>query len=82
MTPEQLPNNQNMSTPFGRYTATYRFADGVLNVDKRLQLTQFVVSPQEYPELYKLALMAVSSTRKAVVLHNAEQDKALRLAVQ
>jgi len=49
----------------------YRYADGVLNVDKRLQLTQFVVSPQEYPELHKLALLAVSSERKAVVLHGA-----------
>ncbi|EQD67839.1 hypothetical protein B1B_05792, partial [mine drainage metagenome] len=71
MQPEQLPQNQNMSTPFGTYTVNYRYADGVLNVDKRLQLTQFVVSPQEYPELHKLALLAVSSERKAVVLHGA-----------
>ena len=71
MQPEQLPQNRNMSTPFGTYTVNYRYADGVLNVDKRLQLTQFVVSPQEYPELHKLALLAVSSERKAVVLHGA-----------
>ena len=71
MQPEQLPQNQNMSTSFGTYTVNYRYADGVLNVDKRLQLTQFVVSPQEYPELHKLALLAVSSERKAVVLHGA-----------
>ena len=71
MQPEQLPQNQNMNTPFGTYTVNYRYADGVLNVDKRLQLTQFVVSPQEYPELHKLALLAVSSERKAVVLHGA-----------
>ena len=51
MTPEELPANQKMSTPFGSYEATYGFANGVLNVDKRLQLTQFVVSPQQYPEL-------------------------------
>ncbi|WP_276968018.1 DUF3858 domain-containing protein, partial [Metallibacterium scheffleri] len=69
MTPEDLPQNQNTSTPFGTYTVNYRYADGVLNVDKQLQLTQFLVSPQDYPELHKLALLAVSSERKAVVLH-------------
>ncbi len=69
MSPEQLPQNQKMRVPFGNYTATYRFANGALDVDKQLELTQFVISPQEYPELHKLALMTVSSERKAVVLH-------------
>ncbi len=71
MTPEQLPSNQNLKAPFADYSATYSFANGVLSVDKRLQVTQFVVGPQAYPELHKLALMVVSSKRKAVVLHSA-----------
>ncbi len=71
MMPEELPQNEDMSTPFGSYKVSYRYAGGELDVDKRLQLTQFVVSPQEYPELHKLALLAVSGERKAVVLRRA-----------
>lgn len=71
MTPEQLPANQSLNTPFGSYTVSYKFADGVLDIEKRLQLTKFVITPQEYPELHKMALLAVSGTRNAVVLHKA-----------
>ena len=71
MTPEQLPRDRSMSTPFGDYRVSYRYADGVLDVEKHLHLTRFVVSTREYPELHKLALIAVSSERKAVVLHRA-----------
>lgn len=72
VTPEELPGNQRMRTPFGAYSVSYRYADGMLDVEKHLQLTQFVVSPQEYPQLHELALIAVSSERKAVVLHRAD----------
>lgn len=71
MTPEQLPQDQHMDAPFGSYSVSYRFTGGVLDVARHLRLTQFVISPQDYPELHKLALMAVSSERKAVVLHSA-----------
>lgn len=71
MVPEQIPDNQSMTTPFGSYNVTYKFEDGVLSVNRRLQLTKFVITPQEYPELHKLALTVVSGTRNAVVLHKA-----------
>lgn len=70
MVPEQIPDNQSMSTPFGSYNRTYKFEDGVLSINSRLQLTQFVITPQEYPELHKLALLVVSGTRNAVVIHH------------
>ncbi len=72
MAPEQLPRDRRVSAPFGDYRVSYRYADGVLDVEKRLHLTRFVVSPREYPELHKLALVAVSGERKAVVLRRAE----------
>ncbi len=71
MTPEQLPRDRSMSAPFGDYRVSYRFADGVLDVQKHLRLTRFVVGTREYPELHELALIAVGSERKAVVLHRA-----------
>ncbi|MHB1815339.1 MAG: DUF3857 domain-containing protein [Steroidobacteraceae bacterium] len=71
MRPEQLPRDRHMTTPFGSYRVSYRYADGVLEVNKHLHLTQFVVSTREYPALHKLALIAVSSERKAVLLRRA-----------
>lgn len=70
MVPEQVPDNQSMTTPFGNYSSTYKFSNGVLSINRRLQLTQFVISPQDYPELHKLALLVVSGTREAVVIHD------------
>lgn len=71
MRPERLPRDRRMSAPFAYYRISYRYVNGVLDVDKQLRLTRFVVSAREYPALYKLALIAVGSERQAVVLHRA-----------
>ena len=73
MTPADLPQNQNLTTPFGTYTVTYRYAGGVLDVDKRLQLTRFVVSPREYPALHAMALNAVGNARRAILLQGTSR---------
>lgn len=71
MTPEQLPQDRHINAAFGSYSVSYRYADGVLDVTRHLQLTQCVIGPREYSELHRLALMAVSGEREGVVLHGA-----------
>ena len=70
MQPEHLPEDRTLTTPFGSYSVHYSFAGGVLDMDKRLQLTQFVVGPQQYPQLHQMALMAVSSQRQGILLRH------------
>ena len=71
MRPEQLPAEIFGRTPFGSYSVTYHYAGGVLDVDKRLTLTRFVVDPQQYPALHRMALDAVGNARRAILLRGA-----------
>lgn len=68
MHPADLPGDQQLETPFGSYRVSYHYADGTLDEERRLQLTQFVVDPAQYPQLHKLALMAVGTARKGILL--------------
>lgn len=70
MVPGSLPRDQRLDTPFGNYRIRYRYDHGVLSVLKSLRLTRFLVSAREYPALHRLALIAVSSERKAVILRH------------
>ncbi|HEX7381733.1 MAG TPA: DUF3857 domain-containing protein [Nevskiaceae bacterium] len=67
---EGLPANQTVNAPFGSYRIEYRNENGELDVEKRLQLTRFVITPQEYPALHRLAVAAVSANRRAVVVRD------------
>ena len=71
MRPEQLPAEISGRTPFGSYNVTYHYAAGVLDVNKRLTLTRFVVDPQQYPALHRMALDAVGNARRAILLRGA-----------
>ena len=68
MKPADLPRNEYLETPFGSYRVSYHYANGWIDEERRLQLTRFVVEPQQYPELHQLALMAVSTARKGLLL--------------
>ncbi|HYW91474.1 MAG TPA: DUF3857 domain-containing protein [Gammaproteobacteria bacterium] len=63
-----LPRSRHLETPFGSYSVRYHYAKGRLDEDRRLQLTRFVVEPQQYPELHRLAMMAVSTAREGLLL--------------
>ncbi len=68
LTPAYLPRNQHLETPFGRYEVSYHYANGRLDEERRLQLTRFVVEPQQYPDLHRLAMMAVGIAREGLLL--------------
>jgi len=68
MKPAHLPANHHLETPFGSYSVSYHYADGRLDEERRLQLDRFVVEPQQYPDLHRLAVMAVSTARKGLLL--------------
>lgn len=73
MTPASLPRDQHLDTPFGSYSVRYHYAKGRLDEDRRLQLTQFVVEPRQYPDLHRLAMMAVSTAREGLLLYRRQR---------
>lgn len=68
MKPVDLPRDRQLVTPFGSYRVSYHYANGRLDEKRRLRLTRFVVGPQQYPKLHSLALMAVSTARRGLLL--------------
>ncbi|MGN8200426.1 DUF3857 domain-containing protein [Salinisphaera sp. RV14] len=71
MHPVGLPKNETFKAPFGRYHVSYHYANGTLDVTRRLQLTRFIVTPKNYPKLHQLAQMAVNASRKGFLLEQS-----------
>ena len=66
--PTSVPENQHLKTPFGSYSVSYHYANGKLDEERQLQITHFVVEPKQFDQLHRLALMAVSTASKGLLL--------------
>lgn len=68
MHPIDLPKDETFKAPFGSYHVKYHYANGTLDVTRRLQLSRFIVTSNDYPKLHQMALMAVNASRKGFLL--------------
>lgn len=53
--PDPLPQPENISSPFGNFTATLVYANGELRLDRDIQLKAVTVPPDQYPAFRSFA---------------------------
>lgn len=69
--PLYLPDSESLKTSVGNYKVTFAFKDGVFTEKKSLILNHFIVSPMVFPELHKIAALALESDHQALVLEKS-----------
>jgi hypothetical protein len=74
--PYRLPGDQTVHTAFASYQAHYTYANHTLTVTRILKLERFVVAPDAYPQLHRLALAVLAGQRQGVLITDAGDRKA------
>lgn len=75
--PYRLPGNQDVHTAFGSYQAHYAYANHTLTVTRTLKLERFVVAPDAYPQLHRLALAVLAGQRQGILIVSSTAGKAI-----
>jgi hypothetical protein len=69
--PLYLPDSESLKTSVGDYKVSFAFKNSVFTENKSLVLNRFIVSPEAFPELHKIAALALESDHQALVLEKS-----------
>jgi hypothetical protein len=69
--PVYLPAAKSLKTAIGRYDVRYTFAGGVFTEDAQLLFPEFLISTADFPQLRKLAALALENNNEALLLEKS-----------